>query len=852
MSERRFAQIAVLAQLGRAGGLFTYRLPDALLPLAGPGSLVKVPFTNRQFQGVICSLEATCELPHVRDVEELLDPVPVVTPHQLRLAAWIADYYAAPMSDVLAAMLPPGLGRKTVYVLEPGEDASRSRLTPPQRLILDKVSAGGRMALDELQRQLPEIDVERAVRSLVARRLLLRISELAPPRVKMRRERVVSVTKEGGEALARGEDLHRAPRQRQLLELLTARGSIASAEISRLVPGTHRALGTLRARGLVQVEEHEMRRTARVPGAMGEYPITHPLRMSGAQQRACAAIVQWLRQIDSGTSRVPGSGLFLLHGVTGSGKTEVYLQAAAEVIRIGRQVVMMVPEISLTPQAVERVAGRFPGRVAVLHSRLSDVERLEEWQRIRHGDVDIVVGPRSALFAPLPHPGLVVVDEEHDASYKQDSSPRYHARDCAAVLGRLTGATVVLGSATPDVGTYHAACSGRVSLLELPERPVWERAVSFEQRALSNAAPRPSQLTTHNSRPLPPVEIVDMRQELKSGNRGMFSEALLTALNETLRHNHQALLFLNRRGNATVVLCRDCGFVVRCPNCDIPSTYHHVKSRGYAVSPRLICHRCDKRAVSPRACPACRSVRIRFLGVGTQKVEEEVARLFPGARVLRWDRDVTGGKEAHEQILRAFTRHEADILVGTQMIAKGLDFPLVTLVGVISADTGLHMPDFRAPERSFQLLTQVAGRAGRASLPSKVVVQTYTPEHYAVQAAQHHDYHRFYREEMSFRGSAGYPPFARLVRLVYSNEDESRCRQGATNLRSILDRAIAEQEAVGVEIIGPAPCFVSRMKNRYYWQVIARGPASGAKQLHALLDYVPPGWTIDVDPVDLL
>jgi primosomal protein N' (replication factor Y) len=418
-----------------------------------------------------------------------------------------------------------------------------------------------------------------------------------------------------------------------------------------------------------------------------------------------------------------------------------------------------------------------------------------------------------------------VVDEEHDPSYKQDVSPRYHARDTAAVLGRMTGATVVFGSATPDVGTYHAARESRIHLLELPDRPVWGE---------------------HGARPMPPVEIVDMRHELKAGNRGIFSRPLLDALEQTLADAHQALLFLNRRGTATVVLCRDCGFVVRCPNCDIPFTYH-------AYATRLICHRCDQRAASPRTCPACGSQRIRYLGIGTERVEEETSRLFPRARVLRWDRDVTGGKEAHEHILQTFARHDADILVGTQMIAKGLDFPLVTLVGVISADTGLHLPDFRAPERSFQLLTQVAGRAGRAHLPSRVVVQSYTPEHYAIQAARTHDYHRFFREEMQFRRSACYPPFARLIRFVYAAENESSCRRSAANLCAILERAIVSEDLAGAELIGPAPCFAARVKGRYFWQLIARLEVRrGARGLHPLLDYVPPGWTVDVDPVDLL
>ncbi|MBV9281472.1 MAG: primosomal protein N' [Chloroflexi bacterium] len=810
-----FARVAVLAHLGRAGGLFTYAVPEGLAPVVGPGSLVRVPFTNRQVQGIVCSLEDTTDLPRVRSIAELLDPVPVVTPHQLRLARWIAEYYAAPLSDVLGAMIPPGLGRKTVYALEITAQPAGARLTAEQRQVLDRVRAAGRILLDEVQRELPEVDVERAAASLVRRGLLSRSAELAPPRVSARLVRVASITEAGLAALNGGNGLARAPRQREVLDLLAGRGALATAALGRLAPGASGQLSALRRKGYVHVEDQQV---ARSPVERGRFHTTQPLDLSPAQQQAYQHIA----------SSVDGHrpDIFLLHGVTGSGKTEVYLQAVAATIRHGRQVIMMVPEISLTPQAVERVAGRFPGRVAVLHSKLSPGERLDEWQRIRHGGVDVVVGPRSALFAPLARPGLIVVDEEHDPSYKQDASPRYNAHDAAAVLGRLTGAAVVFGSATPDVGTYFAAQSGRIRLLELPDRPVWGAAAA---------------------RPMPPVEVVDMRQELKLGNRSMFSASLLDALNQTLIVGHQSLLFLNRRGSATVVLCRDCGFVVRCPNCDIPFTYH-------STATRLICHRCDKRTTSPRACPVCQSPRIRYLGAGTQRVEEEVARLFPQARVLRWDRDVTGGKEAHQRILQLFAAHEADILVGTQMIAKGLDFPLVTLVGVISADTGLHLPDFRAPERSFQLLTQVAGRAGRASLPSRVIVQTYTPQHYAIQAAMEHDYHRFYREEMSFRRAAHYPPLARLVRFVYAHDDAAQCRRSAENLRSILEGGIARERLAGVEIIGPAPCFMARVKGRYFWQVIVRAAAGpeGGRDIHRLLDYVPPGWTIDVDPVDLL
>ncbi len=810
-----YVQVAVLAQLGRAGGLFTYGLPRQLAPLAGPGTLVRVPFTNRQLQGVIYSLQRESDLPRVKDIAEVIDPVPVVTAHQLQLARWISDYYASPLSDVLSAMLPPGLGRDTIYILEPGAEPDGVRLDAVQREVLQAVREAGRVVMADLQRSRPDLDIERAVASLVRRGLVQRLAELSPPRVSMRQVRVASPTASGLAALQDRMTLARSPKQRTVLELVARNAPIFVPDLGHRIPGASTAVAALERKGLIQIEKRESRRSP-LDGRL--IPTSDAPDLSASQRSAYAEI---RNSIDS---RHPD--IYLLHGVTGSGKTEVYLHAVARTIAQGRQAIMMVPEISLTPQAVERVAGRFPGRVAVLHSKLSPGERLDEWQRIRLGEVDVVVGPRSALFAPLPHPGLIVVDEEHDPSYKQgDASPRYNARDAAAVLGRMTGATVIFGSATPDAGTYQAAQTGRIRLLELPERPVWKTEVG--------APPQ--------SRPMPSVEIIDMRQELRSGNRSMFSNALLEALDETLGASHQALLFLNRRGSATIVLCRDCGLVLRCPHCDIPYTYH-------AAATRLICHRCDKRVTSPSTCPACHGPRIRYLGVGTQRVEEDVARLFPAARVLRWDRDVTGGKEAHERILRSFARHDADILVGTQMIAKGLDFPLVTLVGVISADTGLHMPDFRSPERSFQLLTQVAGRAGRSSLASKVIVQTYTPDHYAIQAARYHDYHRFYEQEMTFRRSARYPPFARLVRFVYASEQEWQCKESAENLRAILEKAIGQEGTVGAEVIGPAPCFVARIKDRYFWQVIVRSLSDP----HPLLDYVPAGWSIDVDPVDLL
>ena len=792
----RYAQIAVLAQLGRAGGLYTYGVPAELSGRLRPGHLVEVPFTSRRLQGVVQSLSDETEVARVRDITALLDPDPVVTRHGLALARWITDYYVAPSSDVYGAMLPPGLGRKPVTYLELGS-ADDKRLTAKQREVLEVVETRGRLRLDSLASIVD--GGEAAVPALLRRGLLVKTQELPAPRIGPRLARIAAATDAGRAELAGG--MRRAPRQRDILVAL-AGGPVNVANLERQITGARAALGALEQRGLVTVEERPI--DVEVPAENG----SRPLELSPAQDAALCEIIRSLHG---------GYEAFLLHGVTGSGKTEVYLQAIAATIRSGHQAIMMVPEISLTPQALERVSERFPGRVAALHSLLTDRERTETWQRIREGAVDVVVGPRSALFAPIPNPGLIVVDEEHDASYKQDSSPRYNARDAAAVLGRLAGATVIFGSATPDIGTYEAARSGRIRLLELPERPVWGE---------------------RGRRPMPPVDIVDMRQELKEGNRSMFSRPLHATLSRTLADGHQALLFLNRRGSATVVLCRDCGHVVTCSHCDIPLTYH-------SVGAVLICHRCDLRRRSPASCPVCRSERIRYLGAGTQRVEEEVVRTFPQARVLRWDRDVTGARDAHERILRRFALREADVLVGTQMIAKGLDFPAVTLVGVISADAGLHLPDFRAPERSFQLLTQVAGRAGRSSLPSRVIVQTYTPDHYAIQSARDHDYHTFFAAEMRFRRDTGYPPAARLIRLVYSASSEDECRQEGVALRSALLDAGGE-----AEVIGPAPCFAARVRGKHFWQIILRGPTLTA--LRPLLDYVPAGWSIDIDPIDLL
>jgi len=772
--------VVPLLALSKAGNAYTYSVPPPLRNSLQPGILVRVPFRNRPSVGVVVNMVGNPELSRVVDIQGVEDPEPVLLPYQLDLARWMGAEYAAPPADVLSIMLPAVLKRP----------AKTGRTTRPG---------------------------------------------------------LVEITDIGRHVLADTEGLKRANKQRALLEGLgEANGPVPVAALVQGTAASNGPLNSLVQSGLVRF----VAQTA-PDGPTPSSNISRPAakRLSSHQQDAVTAIIAALGPAGPKANTDPPRSVFLLHGVTGSGKTEVYMTVIDEVLNRGQDAIVMVPEISLTPQALQRFRGRFPGLVASVHSRMPAGGRRAEWQRARTGQARIAIGPRSALFTPLANLGIIILDEEHDSSYKQEESPRYHARDVAIELGRMLGIPVVLGSATPDVGSYYHARKGRYQLLALPDRPVWEHPVltpkgqpGDRQRPTDDRQPamtRNSQLPPP-SRPMPPVEIVDLRQELKAGNRGVFSRQLLAALDQAVADDHQALLFLNRRGAATSVVCRDCGFVATCKACDLPLTFHSIRTA-------LVCHRCDRRFPAPRICPGCGGERIRYLGIGTQRVAEEVARALPHARVLRWDRDVTGRKDAHEAIAASFARHEADVLVGTQMIAKGLDFPLVTLVGVVVADVGLNLPDFRASERTFQLMTQVSGRAGRADLPSRVIVQAYNPDHYALQAAKRHDYWSFYRQEMTFRHASGYPPYSRLVRFLLKGNDDAMVGRRAHALRDALVARIDSLPGESFEVIGPAPAFTARVNDVFQWHLVARG-----ERIHSLLEVVPDDVIVDIDPVDLL
>ena len=840
---------------------FHYHIPPQLQGELAPGHLVWVPFGRQQVQGIVVRLSDHSPVP-TKPIQRLARPRPVLTPVQIQLAFWIADYYVAPASEAIKLFLPPGLLQKRAD--KPGVRAKRELevelLIPPEAVeerllalgretrqsrvlacLLD--AAGGSMPLAQLREACGLRDLS-PIRALEAKGLV------------RREEGRVLLAQPGDVARERLLALTGADKFRPALQALAQAGRpLWKSELARQAPASLDLLRRLAQAGLVRLTEKVRYRD---PLGGRTYAQTFPPPLTGEQ----AQVWETLRRAAFQEPIRPGKPpVFLLHGVTGSGKTEIYLRAIQETLARDRQAIVLVPEIALTPQTVARFAGRFPGRVTVIHSQLSPGERYDVWRRIRDGEVDVVVGPRSALFAPLPRLGLLVIDEEHEASYKQHAEEWgsftvfYDARTVAHRLAQLTDSPLILGSATPSLEAYHAMQQGESTLLALPRRVMGHGRGDKEMGRQGDGEVGSAQSTNppiHQSTSfspvlyaeMPPVEVVDMRQELRAGNRSIFSRSLQAELHATLDAGEQAILFLNRRGSNTFVMCRDCGHVERCPHCEVPLTYHERANV-------LICHHCNRRFPIPDLCPQCGSRRIKYFGAGTQRIEELVQEIAPRARILRWDADTTGRKGSHQAILERFAAHEADVLIGTQMIAKGLDLPLVTLVGVISADVGLYLPDFRSPERTFQLLTQVAGRAGRSQRGGRVIFQSYTPEHYAIRAAAEHDYLAFYRREIAFRREQGYPPIQRLARLIYWDKNLSRAQEKSREMADVLAQRVRELGVVGegFRIVGPVPAFFARYRGFYRWQILIQAP-DPSLLLRGLT--IPFGWRVDVDPVSVL
>ena len=794
----KYAEVSVNSPVAQRRA-FSYAIPENLD--VREGQAVLVPFGEKTLQGIVLELTALPGVQDTREIIDVLEPEPVLSKAAIALARWISSYYLSPLFDAVALMLPPGFERGARTFLSAAAGADVSKLQVEEKRLFDITAEKGRVELKALQKELGQKKSAALVSELVKRGVLKRTYELAPTRIRPKREIYLSL-------LNGAAGVKLTPKQASLFNYLKAQpGPVAWAEARE--DGHGKAVAdALGKKGLIKFETREVRREPISYNNINTAP-SQPLKLTPDQKKAFEAICG-----------AGGKGeVFLLHGVTGSGKTEVYLQSLAETVKRGKKGIVLVPEIALTPQTIERFAARFPKRVAVMHSRLSLGEQYDEWRRIKNGECDVVIGSRSALFAPQPDLGLIVIDEEHEWTYKQDNSPHYHTRAAAIKLAELTGATVVLGSATPDVETYYKAQRGEYKLLTLPER----------------VTPTPGAA-------MPGVEIADMREELKMGNRGVFSRVLTEAVNSAVANREQVILFLNRRGGATFIQCRRCGYVLRCKRCGTPLAQHISENR-------LVCHQCNFKMPVPNACPNCNSPQIKYLGIGTQKLAQEVGFAFPRARQLRWDSDATRGRTSDEEILNKFRSGQADILVGTQMVAKGHDIPTVTLVGVVSADTALNFPDFRAGERTFQLLSQVAGRAGRGKAGGKVIIQTYAPAHYAIEAASKHDYAGFYEKEIAYRRRLNDPPFSRLARLVFAHTNEAACQRQAEKMR---DELLAEKERRGIgdiSIIGPAPAFIRRLRGRYRWHIIVRGADPG--EFLARLNFGQ-GWTVDIDPVGIV
>jgi primosomal protein N' (replication factor Y) len=810
-----FARISV--NLPAVSGAFDYSVPPGLAGQVGIGQLVIVPFGRQTVQGVILDFVDFPSVAEVRPILSTLDPLPVLTPAQIQLAQSMAETNLASLAAIVDLMLPPGLSKQadTLFTLRgahpqaPELSQTASRLI---KLLQEKGSLRGR----QIDRHFAQVDWRKSAQMLVRRGALASQSVLPAPTVRPKFIRVaeLAVPPEAAEAAMSELGKTEATRTRRGAALRFLMRVPDAVNVSWVYAESGCSLADLQElaeRELIVLRESEIWRDPLEKIQIAEAERRPELMPD--QAKVWDVIRAGFESLAAGQGVRP----FLLQGVTGSGKTEIYLRAVEETVRRGRQAIVLVPEIALTPQAVRRFLARFPGQVGLVHSKLSEGERYDTWRRARAGLLKLVIGARSALFAPLPNLGLIVADECHDGSYYQSDPPFYHAVSAAQEYARLTGSVCILGSATPSILQRYQSERGASIRLELPNRIL-------------------------NASGLPPVQVVDMREELKQGQRGIFSRALLEALAQTLSNQEQAILFLNRRGTATYIFCRSCGHVLKCPRCDTPLTLHIEERED------LRCHHCNYTRNKPRTCPHCGGTQIREYGLGSEKVEAEVQALFPQARTLRWDWETTRQKDAHEMILTHFANHQADVLVGTQMLAKGLDLPLVTLVGIVLADVGLNLPDPFAAERVFQVLTQVAGRAGRSSRGGQVVLQTFQPESAVIQAAARHDFEGNYRLELFQRERLGYPPFGRLVRLEIRDQDAGRAEAEARKLADQLSAWIQSEKRTETTLIGPVPAFFSKLDNVYRWQVIVRGPDPVA----LLRGRIPAGWRVEVEPISLL
>lgn len=788
----KYAEVALPVPLRRT---FTYRLPAGFCSEVCEGSRVLVPFGRSMQTGFVTELLAepnddlSIDESSIKDIQELIDERPLITPEILRLTKWASDYYAASWGEMLKASLPAGVNaanQRIIMINDTGREAiaaigSRTSIANEILRFLDE---NGETPQSELETHFGEKQAKRGIRDLIKRELASIFNRpKAGVRPKLRKS--VSLIATIDEAFL--DKLK--PKQASVVRSLSAHdGEMLFTDLLKDSGSSAASIAALTKSGAVEVSVREVRRD---PLMNAELPAAERFELNADQ---AAAFEQISEAVSSNNYKA-----FLLHGITGSGKTEVYIRAMQTAVKLGRSALMLVPEIALTPIFSRRLRAVFGDGVAILHSNLSAGERFDEWRRIRSGEARIVIGTRSAVFAPLENIGIVIVDEEHDASYRQNEAPFYNARDTAVMRASMADAVVVLGSATPALETFQNAQNGKYEYLRLEKR-IGDRKLAI-------------------------AELVDMREVFrKAGKDTPLSPQLIEAIRETHANGQQSIILLNRRGFSQFVLCRTCGESLRCPNCDISLTYHRTRKR-------LICHYCSHSAPVPDVCPFCDGEFLYFIGEGTEQLESILEQTFPGLRIARIDRDTMSRRGELAKTLIAFDRGEIDMLVGTQILAKGHDFQNVTLVGVISVDTGLGLPDFRSAERTFQLLTQVAGRAGRGELSGRVLIQTYYPEHYALRHAVKQDFEGFFREEIKYRQRMNYPPFVVLASILIKHSDQARAMKSAQILKAALDDLNPERSS---RILGVAPASLSRLKGEYRFQILIKSPSR--RMLRALLN----------------
>ena len=755
---------------------FSYAVPDEFAQRVQRGMRVVVPFGrgNKPVEGFVIDIRELelideDEAAKFKSIINLPDKAPLFAEDLMLLAKWMQHKYYSTLTECIKCILPTGISIKTetVYYVAPIIDKELSEVEESIVEYAMKYFPVTKLDFLNMDKVKPK-DVE----SLIRRRVLIK-ENLLSSKDFVRYERYVVLAAAADDAKLPSEKT----KQGMLIKYLQNNGLVSTKKVREDLGITDSPINSLVDKGIAKYESVEVRRESLV-GAKFSETDSEALILSAEQQRALDTI------LEASKDEVGYKKTVLLHGVTGSGKTEVYLRAISDTLENGKEAIVLVPEISLTPQTVGRFKDRFGERVGVTHSRMSMAERYDMWKNAAEGKISIMIGPRSALFAPFKNLGIIIIDEEHEHTYKSDTTPKYDARDTAIERARLTNSLVVLGSATPSIESYTKAKNGEYIITRMKSR-------------------------INNS--MPSIDIIDMRKELEDGNRSMFSRELFEAVIKNLGDGLQTILFLNRRGHSTFVSCRQCGFVVKCDECNINFTYH-------TYNDSMICHYCGRKERSPKNCPQCGSKYIKYFGVGTQKVEDELKKLFSTAKILRMDMDSTREKGGHEKILSEFKSGNADILVGTQMIAKGLDFPKVTLVGVIAADLSLNTGDFRSAEKTFQLLTQVSGRSGRAEYDGRVIIQTYNPEHYAVVHSGTADYESFYEHEIALRRQMNYPPYTHIFEVLITGESEKNLILVLHKLYDIL--SVYENT---LELIGPSPAMISKIRNRYRWRLIVKG-----------------------------